>query len=51
MDVEAIIVSVYYHPWVVVMLAAAFFGCNALAWMRVRREAAKDYRRPRLPLG
>lgn len=46
---EEIVVKIINHPWVVAVLALTFFGCNFLAWLRVRREADKNYRRPRLP--
>jgi len=50
MNIDEIIARIFNHPWVVMILALTFFGCNFLAWMRIRREGSKDYRRPRLPL-
>lgn len=50
MEIHDIVVRLISHPWVIAVLALTFFGCNFLAWVRVRREANKDYRRPRLPL-
>lgn len=51
MDIDDIIIKIITHPWVVVILVVTFLGCNFLAWWRMRREAGKDYRRPRLPIG
>jgi len=51
MDINDVIAKIIAHPWIVVILAATFFGCNSLAWWRMRREGDKDYRRPRLPIG
>ena len=50
MNIEEIIVKIITHPWIVVILALTFFGCNTLAWLRIRREGDKDYHRPRLPI-
>jgi len=51
MVIEDIIYRIITHPWVVAILASTFFGCNYLAWLRIRREGNKDYRRPHLPIG
>ena len=49
MNIDSIIAKVISHPWIVALLALTFVACNFVAWLRIRRENRKDYRRPHSP--
>ena len=49
MNFDNIIAKLITHPWIIAVLVLSFLGCNFIAWVRIRRESSKDYRRPSLP--